>query len=255
LILAILGIWQARRRRIWREAPFILFAAFTLLFLIALLFSAHGVQPDPERYVTPREAHVLVLGAALLATLGLELVPRHRALVAAFCGVVGLWMSDSFLRRATEQPAIALSLAAARYLDAHVRPHERAVVLCAPITEVGAYLDDLEHERGAAGRAAGVAILNTLDTRPPDYQRILVHSRLGKRQLENYSGLIASTRAVPDTVVRRPVPEGSPNWIVAWSNFRPTSAGEERLAALVAALRPVATFRRDSLSLAVYHVR
>ena len=128
-------------------------------------------------------------------------------------------------------------------------------MLTAPIAKVGDYLRVLDERSGAPGRAAGVAILNSMDSRPPAFQKILVQSHLSKAELENYSQLIADYLSAGDTVVRRPVPDVLPEWIVLWSNFGATSAGEERLAALVATRQPVARFSRDSLAVSVFRIR
>jgi hypothetical protein len=43
-----------------------------VLFLVSVLLSAHGVMPDPERYVTPREAYIPIYFVLLFATWALQ---------------------------------------------------------------------------------------------------------------------------------------------------------------------------------------
>jgi hypothetical protein len=253
-VLAAIGAWFVWRGRLWRETSVALFAAFVAVFIIALLFSAHGVDPDPERFVTSRSAHATLAAVVCLAAIGLSGVTRYQWSVILLCVAVGGWATWRSMRELSRQPGLDLSVAAARYLDDHVRDGERAVVLAAPIDGVERYLDNLVRRHGARGRDAGIGILTSMDTRPPGYQRILVHSKLGKRRLGNFSSLIAMTPTGPDTVVPRPMSTASPEWIVLWSDFRPTSVGEERLAALVAGGVPAATWSRDSLAVAVYEV-
>src|SRR4030095_11422062 len=45
-------------------------AFFTILFLGALIFSAHGIKPDPLRFVTEREAYVPIALLILYAGVG-----------------------------------------------------------------------------------------------------------------------------------------------------------------------------------------
>jgi len=65
LALAAIGGWRLHKDRSlidWRLWTQI---AFVVLFLISVLFSAHGVMPDPERYVSARGLHSHLLRASI----------------------------------------------------------------------------------------------------------------------------------------------------------------------------------------------
>jgi hypothetical protein len=98
LLLAGAGAWRLYRDRSsigWRLWAQI---AFVTLFTITVLFSAHGVPPDPERYVTSREAHLLIYFILLVAALGLVQLPRWGPAMVGLGVVLGI--GGAFLVRA-----------------------------------------------------------------------------------------------------------------------------------------------------------
>lgn len=256
LVLAPFGARIAWRRGWLRDPGVIALVIFVALFLAAIPFSSHGTDPDPERFVAAREAHMLLVAVVLFATFALSGMhdPRRAVLVGFLGGFIGLWTSDYAMRRATGEDGLHLSLSVAALLDRSTGPDERVAVLAAPVSAQG-FLASLERRRGPDGRRAGIAVLRSMDNRPSGYLRILVHSRLTKAQLLNYSNITYRGPAGLDTVVERPVPRIPPDWIVAWSDFQPTSEGEEWLASLTTGVTPFAVLEGDNLSVRIYRFR
>jgi hypothetical protein len=89
-----------------------------------------------------------------------------------------------------------------------------------------------------------------LDNSPPNYQRILVHSRLTNEQLRSVASLppdLVPSPASPPAVI--------PDWLVLWSDFHPTNQSEEELRERVAGSQPRQTFDRGGLRVAIYRLR
>lgn len=259
LPIAGLGLWAVFKRDRFRSRPYQLLMAFLALFFIALLFSAHGVTDQPERFVTPREAHVPLVGMLVLIGLGLVEIPRMRAALVAVTVLTGLWMADRFVMRETSQPGYALSYRVAQYLDRHVTPREEVVVLARPFdtADLNPYLDKLQQVGGDEARRAGLENLQRGEAAPLGYQRILVYSRLGKDQLKSHSVVRVREAAsgggwveVPAWRAERHAP--TPHWIVMWSDFTPTNPVEAELAALVRDQAPRREFGQLSTGVGVY---
>src|SRR5207244_4327957 len=153
---------------------------------------------NPDRFVTSREAHVLVVGITVLAPLGLGALPRFRHAITALSVGTGLWMADRFVHRATAEPYAALSYQVARYLHYHMAPGEQAVVLARGF-DAATWLAKLEEVRGPAAARYGLRSLRTLEMTPLDYQRILVQSGLGKDRLRSYATTSVGRFADDDT--------------------------------------------------------
>ncbi|MEX2301385.1 MAG: glycosyltransferase family 39 protein [Bryobacterales bacterium] len=315
LLLAFFGGWLFWKRRLIADRRYRLLGCFLLLFLAAILLSAHGERDQPERFVTAREAHVLLAAVVLAAGAGLARFDSRQAeaevragaegraegraeaeaedkakgkvqkakekreeadggeegaedetngtglgalirpwygwvFVLAGC-VAGLWMAYGFVANETSQPPFALSYEVARYLDEHVQTGESAVVLAQPVPSdlLRRYLDKAAQSAGRAGRDEALAVLLDMDTSPPNYQRILVHSRLTKQQLRSVSSLPADL--VPSHEPLLP----SPDWLVLWSDFLPTNEAEQNLGQATTGLEPKQTFERDGLRVAIYRLR
>jgi len=196
-------------------------AGFVVLFLLAILFSAHGERDQPDRFVTAREAHILLAGGCLLAGLGIRRTQRFTTPLALICLAWSVVAADRFVDRETSEPHVALSLEAARYLDQHVQEGETVVVLANPIPRPA-----LETFLKQAG-SGGIDSLLRLEVSPPDYQRVLVQSQLPKARLESRSTLPT------DLVPGQPLPRSSaPEWVVRWSDFEPSNEIEDKIAAL-----------------------
>ena len=70
--LALLGLVTFWKRSLWAKPGIQMVILAAALLVVSLVFSAHGVEPNPQRYVTDREAHWLVLFAFWAAALGLH---------------------------------------------------------------------------------------------------------------------------------------------------------------------------------------
>jgi len=196
LILAAAGLTRLRSRRL------AILAAFLALFCLAILFSAHGELPDPERIVTTREIHIPLACVLLLATLGCARFPRLALPVAAVGIALGVWGAYTFVRHETARPEMLLGYELARYLDAHVAPGQQ-VLICARPPNIELYFRKALETGGPAGLAAAHRAIDAIDVLPTDVQRTMIHlNRVRRDQIFTYPKL-------PD----------HPDWIATWSDF------------------------------------
>jgi hypothetical protein len=203
LILAVVGAWRLSAERSSIDWRLWVQGTFVGLFLIAIPFSAHGVPPDPERYVTPREAYILIYFVILLAALGLSQWPRWTWPIVVLSVVLGAAVGYWSVWRATHQPDVQLSYRLAKYLDASVRDSQRALVLVKPIEaeQAQSYFDKVRQTGGEkALREAQLERQELGGMEGPDFQRVLAHSRLGRDQLLS-------------------LPAGCAQWIAVWSDY------------------------------------
>jgi type IV secretory pathway TrbD component len=210
LFLAVAGAIFLIRSRRWREPGVQAGAIFLGCFFVAILFSAHGVSPDPERYVTSREAHIPIVAVTLLAALGLM---RQSGAVAAALGGLGVLLGTygafQFVAHETSRPEVRLGYELARYLDRNVSGADRALILAQPIDAeaMNMYFNKLRQAGGEPAVRAGKKALANVETSPLDYQRTLIHSVLGKSRLNS-----------------SPEPGYSYHWVAVWSDFAPGKA-------------------------------
>ncbi|HVN77717.1 MAG TPA: hypothetical protein VMW38_01855 [Terriglobia bacterium] len=190
LALALAGFWHVCRKHLLRDARVRLLAGFLGLFLMAILFSSHGVSPNPERFVASREATILIAATLGLAALGLEeLVGSPHPWLASMLVVLGLTWSvvdvHRFLRRDTGDPHLQLSYQLAQYLDRSAGKEEKILILVKPLPEdmIQEYLDRVRLRQGEAGVARAKQIMAGMDISPPDCQRTIIHSRIGKPRM------------------------------------------------------------------------
>ncbi len=216
--LGIAGVWRARHR-------VGVLAAFFALFLVSVLFSAHGESPDPERYVTARTAALWLAAVVFAAAFTAADRPRLGAALVVAALPWGLWDAHRFLARDTSAPRVQLAYELARRLDELVGEGEVAAVLAQPVAPelAQAYLNKVERRSGSRGLHKARAELAATDTSPPDYQRTLVHSRLGRRRL-------------------RPAVAPETRWIAVWSDY--STAPPKGT--------PVDTIRGGDLRVAIY---
>jgi hypothetical protein len=210
LALAALGAYSVFRERRYRDPRLQALAALLGLFAIAILFSAHGVPPDLNRYVTTREIVIPLAIVTLVAAIGCAAFPRLAIPLAAagiLFGAAGAWR---FVAHETSRPEIRLGYELARYLDGHVRAGEEIAILCPPI-ETGLYLRRALETGGEAGLRAAQQVLAEVDTSPLDVQRTRLHSRLPASQF----------------VLR---PGDKTRWIAVWSTYVPQDDSSARLA-------------------------
>lgn len=255
LLLALFGGWVFWKRGLLGEQRYRMLASFLGLFLAGVLLSAHGERDQPERFVTAREAHVLLAATVLMAGIGVRAVRRFRWTLVLVSSLAGLWMAHGFVANETSQAPFALSYQAARYLDEHVGRGEQVIVLAQGVPEdlLARYLNKAEQAGGSDARDKALEVLLDLDTSPPNYQRILVHSRLGKGQLRSVASLPAALVTRNGSVARTTT--GTPGWVVLWSDFSATNEVEETLREKVAGKEPERVFERDALRVAIYRVR
>ncbi|MBZ5726887.1 MAG: glycosyltransferase family 39 protein [Acidobacteriia bacterium] len=240
LLLAAAGAAAMLTRGAWRDRRLWIIGAFLALFSGALLFSAHGLMPDPATRVTSREAHIPIMAVTLLAAFAF---PRYRraSLALGVLGVLlGIYGSFRWIAHETSRPEIRLGSELARYLDRHVRPQECVLVLASRAlvsASLQMYLDKARETGGEEGLRAAIAI-SSENLSPIDYQRTLVHSRLGPDRLKPY----------PESP-SGPLPAA--NWIAVWNDFVPADDRSAEWARL-AVSHPAAVLRRGDRSVAVY---
>jgi hypothetical protein len=258
LLLAAFGVWRFFSQGLFRSRRYLMLIAFVAIFLIAILFSGHGDQNPPDRYVSAREAHILDAVVLVLAGLGLTRLSRFRTPVIAACLLWGIFAADRFVAAETSEPKTRLSYDLARYLDDHMRSGEHAVVLVKPVSAamLEDYLGAATRRAGSPGRRKALEILAGINISPPDFQRTLVHSRLAREQLGTLASPLLTTN---DQALFRdlggsppPADAGLPDWIAVWSDFQPSSPAEVQLQQQVASKQPVEVLRAGVYSVAIY---
>jgi hypothetical protein len=227
LVLALAGIWRLYKDRSLIDWRLLVQVAFVALFCGAILFSAHGVMPDPERYVTSREAHIPIYFVLLLAALGLPQWPRWTRAIVVLSVVLGLVGAYRFVRRETSQPEVELSYNLAQYLGSALHDRERALILAKPMPQdmIQSYLSKAQQTGGEEGLWQARLSLQDVDLSPPDYQRLLVHWRLARDRL-----------LVPPAVCAE--------WVAVWSDY----PDAERA---LAGVQPVRVLRAGSMSVTI----
>jgi hypothetical protein len=186
-MLAVSGAWRVYTAKLLEDRRVQLLAGALGLFLVTILFSAHGSAPDPERYVSSREAVLVITMTLLLAALGLDVIwTSKRSRIAVGLASLGLLVSvvdaHRVLRRDTSQPRLQLSYQLAQYLDRTLGPDEMAVIVATPNDTEG-YLDKVRQREGETGVARARETMAGLDNSPVDCLRTIVHSRLGRARL------------------------------------------------------------------------
>ena len=198
--LGLVGAWLLWRDKWWGKVwPLVVFVA---LFTIALLFSAHGDWPDPERRIASREAHLWIAAVVVLAAVALNSITRYRVIIALAGVMFGIWGSYRFVANEAADPRLQLSYRLAKFLDHALEPGQRALILSPPWPPLtfDFYLQRARETGGEAGYAAAVRNLSDADMSPPDYQRTLIHSRFDRDRL------VSSTDSCTD-------------WIAVWSDY------------------------------------
>ena len=241
IVLALIGAIKLRLDARWK-----ILLAFIGLFLLSIPFSAHGESPNPERFVTSREATLFIAAGTMLAGLGISVRPRIGLALASAGLLLGTYDAHRFIRRDTSQPRLQLSYHLAQRLDSRLGGGERAAILTAPIPRelVERYLAKVSNRAGEEGLRRASEILRSLDTSPPDYQRTVVHSRLGKQRLVSFASSVAPGSPEPQKM--------RVDWVAVWSDFQPGNAVEEQLYQSVRARPPVETLHAQSLSVSIY---
>ena len=202
LVLAAAGAWYLLRdpsRLDWR---FRIQLAFVALFLLAIPFSAHGVMPDPERYVTSREAHIPMLILLLFAAAGLAHWPRWQRPLVLCCAVLGIAMAFWYIHTQTVFPDLQLDYRVAQYLDRSLPPGQNVLLLTKPLAAdlTGQYLTEVKKTGTPEDVLEAQREVQAAALAPPDYQRVVVYSHLNRGQL------LASPAACAE-------------WAVVWNEY------------------------------------
>jgi hypothetical protein len=209
LILAVLGLYAILRDRLYRDPRLRTLAALLALFALAILFSAHGEPPDPNRYVTTREIHIPLMLVTLVAAIGCARYPRLAIPLAALGVILGAFGSYRFIARETSRPEIRLGYELARYLDARLQPGETVLILSPPI-DYDLYFRRLKETGGDAAVRSAQRVLAEIDTSPLDVQRTRIHSRYRASRFQPYPG-------------------GNAQWVAAWSTYKPVDGPSAQL--------------------------
>ena len=238
-VLGFAGSWLDARMR--RDERFHSILAFLALFLAALLFSGHGIEPEPTRMVTEREAFVpigiLVFYAAIGSSWlirGLENSPLSGPLsrvgvpLLAVLMVTGYSFDRGFHRiaAANDDPELKSDYQVAQFL---AQRRAGALVLAAPLptATLTTYLDSVERWSGKEGRAKALLLLQKAETTPLDYQRVLVFSWMGKNRVLAADQL----RDLDRQRIERFLQEKRIDYLVVFSDFAPVAEHERALLA------------------------
>jgi len=226
LLLAAAGAWRLYKDRSLLDWRLLVQIAFVALFCISIPFSAHGVMPDPERYVTSREAHIPIYFVLLLAAVGLRTVGKWTRPIVAVSVILGIAGAFWYVRLETSKPDIQLAYRLARFLDGTVRDNERALILTAPITEETArpYLEKVRATGGEEDLRQARLELQRAIAEPPDYQRVSVYSKLPRARLL--------------------LPPACGEWVAVWSDY-PDAARE------LNGTQPVQVLRSGEMSVTI----
>jgi hypothetical protein len=205
LILSFWGGLEVWRKSLWRSPRIQMLIVATVALLVGLVFSAHGVPPDPVRYVTDRESHWPLL--PLLWGAGLGSFQWKKWLMARwrmgktsvdselsglgswpYCMLIGailiwgLYETNRRIVSLTSSGDLQLNYAVAQYLDRHLARDQNVLIIAEPLPNAAIedYVETARQKGGEPGRQAAGKIVAELDTGPRDYSRTVVHSSLGK---------------------------------------------------------------------------
>jgi hypothetical protein len=209
LLLATAGVWKLVQNckrhsqidwRLWVQI------AFVALLWATILFSAHGVMPDPERYVTSREATIPMYFVLLFAAFGLSQLPRWTTAIVSLSVVLGIAGAFWYVHVQSAVPEVRVDYQVAQYLDHSVQPGERVLILAHPISQgdTRLYLDKALKTGGEQGLQQARLELQKVAATPPDYQRVVVYSRLDRDRF-----------LAP--------PAGCAQWVTVWNDYPETN--------------------------------
>jgi hypothetical protein len=208
LLLAVAGAWRMFKDRSSLDWRLWVPIGFLAAFLIAIPFSAHGVMPDPERYITSREAYFVMFIILLLASMELPSWGRWSHVAVALSMILGVAEAFWYVRGQVHLPEVQAAWQVARFLDQSVRPDQRVLLLTGPLDAEAAqlYLDKARKTGGEEGFRQARLELQAVASTPPEYQRTVAYLRLPRQHL------LAA-------------PSGCAEWVVVWNDY-PDAAGE-----------------------------
>jgi hypothetical protein len=245
VLLALVGIarcWLDVRSR--RDRRIHLLMGFLILFLAAMVFSGHGIEPDAERMVTEREAFIPIGLLVLWAGIGGSMLLTNFQTGFAHAGwqrlvipLLILFMAAGYslnramvrMSAAHADPELKTAYDVAQYL-AVLRA--RALVFAAPMPDEGMqnFLQNAEKSGGQRGLLNAQRILDEMETTPLDYQRILMYSWMGKDQILSGEILRGFDRLRIESTVR----EMRIDCLVLLSDFSPVAEHEKMVVDLYA---------------------
>ena len=246
------------------------------LLMLSLVFSAHGVAPDPQRYVTDREAHWFLLFPFWAAALGLmdlqhrlmfkgdsshskTLIASQRLRVTVSCFVLilavvwGVAQTDRYIKRLLTDQNLNLDYAVAQHLEKGLPPGSKALIFAKPLPSEATqdYFDKVSRQGGTAALEVARRQLAELNSGPLDYSRIAVNTHLRKDQLVDASILRVDTPDAESFLSQNHV-----GLAAIFSNY-PTQAAETRrlLDYVKQRGKPQATLKAGALQVSIVEVR
>ncbi len=265
-LLAVVGFLHSLLDSRMRKDPrFGVVLATLCLFMATLIFSGHGIDPDPVRILTEREAFIPMAVLVLYSGLGAEFLigairihPGNRipcfGLSLMILTVVAGYSLDSGLHKialANSDPDLKTDYEVARFLAGR---HSSALVLAAPLPEdsMKDYLESVAKWSGARGRRKAAEMLKNTETTPLDYQRVLVYSWMGKDKIFSGDGL----EEMDEERVKSFLRETAIEFIVVFSDFVPMEEHERHVMAFgVTGYSPAMEFRNAGKSGQIYSLR
>ena len=259
LLAVPLGLWVIYKKKWISRRSWVSWLAFSAVFLLSLLFSGHGVRDQPDRFVTPREAHLLLVTLAIIAGVGLAAIPRVSTEAALICVLFGAIQSHRTLQAYNRDPALALSYLSARFCNANVGKEERVVVLAKPILESAFHkaLAAAERSSETDGRKNMLAQWARITVAPEEYTRTLVHSKFDADQLQSwYTIPLSGKDAVTfQSLMPKPKPHKQPQWVLLWDDFTASNPREEHLHRQLKTLKPHSNLQVGTRTVTIYKTR
>jgi hypothetical protein len=216
-LLASFGLLTFWKASLWRKREIQMVLAAAALLMLSLVFSAHGVEPDPQRYVTDREAHWFVLFLFWAAALGLfdikqRLMPwaetshsqpptasRNLRIAIYYLALIlavvwGAVQTDRYVKRLLSDQNLNLDYAVAQHLESNLPHGSNALVFAQPLPPDATqeYFDKVYLQGGAQALDVARRQLAEINSGPLDYSRVVVNTRLGKNQILDASKLIVN---------------------------------------------------------------
>ena len=267
VLIALIGFvysWIDSRRR--QDVRFRVLLGMLALLMVVLIFSGHGIEPNPTRLVTEREAFLPVSILVLYAGIGGDLLVKWigqiyrqnllvlRAIPLFILIVLAGYSLDSGFHRidtANADPDLKTDYEVARYLS---EKHSGGLVFAAPLPEgpMKDYLKSVERWSGPAGRIKAMQLLEQAETTPLDYQRVLVYSWMGKGRLISGDRLRGMDLRGIESFLR----DQAIGFIIVFSDFTPAAEYEKYiLNTYVASRAPEAEIHNSRKIGRIYAVR
>jgi hypothetical protein len=236
-LLAVIGFAYVRLdRRLRGDERFPVLLWIVALLLAALVFSAHGIQPNPNRIVTEREAFVPISILMIYAGIGgsrlmgefRRMTVRNPMLRVGIPTLGVLAMTGYSLSRgvhrvaaANEDPELKTDYQVARFL---AERQGTALILAVPLPteQFQSFLQGAEKWSGFEGREKAEQSLKNVETTPLDYQRVLVFSWAGRNKILSADHVRGLGRSGIEESLRR----NRVDYLVVFSDFTPDSERE-----------------------------